>query len=141
LKLIYENPVIGVITQRIGECVFSNLLYTIAPEVLLSQQSPLEKRFRDFALSVGCKVIVVEFKSPELHDNSLLFLIMTARIILLVWISVVYWYFYSLVVLDVVWLLCFLSFLETNYWMAWLPCCCNMFTTRASMECFFVVFL
>ena len=69
--LVYENIVIGMIAQRIGECRFANR-YIISPEQLVTQQvRPLEKLYRDTIIIHGSKLIVIEFKSPYVNNGVL----------------------------------------------------------------------
>jgi len=69
VKLVYENPSIGIIIQRLGECRMRNFSL-FNPRVVLSQQMPIERIFRDLVIEVDDKVVAIEFKAPELDSNS-----------------------------------------------------------------------
>ncbi len=71
MRLIYENVAIGLIVQRIGECRAQNSWLPI--KGTLTQQTPLEKNYRDTLLSYGDKFVVIEFKSPEFRSTSLIY--------------------------------------------------------------------
>lgn len=68
-KLVYENLAIGVIIGRIGECRFANKFFT-SLSMALTQQTPLERRYRDALMNVRDKLIVIEFKAPYITSDS-----------------------------------------------------------------------
>jgi len=61
-RLIYENIAIGIIIQRIGECKGRN---NIGISSIFTQQTPLDRIYRDSIFSVSDKIAVIEFKAPE----------------------------------------------------------------------------
>ncbi len=63
-KLVYENLAIGAMAQRIGECRYAGWYRNIVYQ-RLTQQTPLENRYRDSIFEVGDKVLAIEFKAPS----------------------------------------------------------------------------
>lgn len=45
----------------------------LSSQVTLSQQSPLESKYRDLAIEAGDKILVLEFKSPEVRKGKLFY--------------------------------------------------------------------
>jgi len=68
VRLIYENTAIGMIAQRIGECRFFN---RIAITSAITQQTPLEQKYRDALFNVDDKIAIIEFKAPEYRNRKL----------------------------------------------------------------------
>ncbi len=68
--IIYENVAVGKILQRIAECRLINFFSDM--NILLTQQTrPLEEKYRDMAIMAGDKIIVIEFKAPEITKEGL----------------------------------------------------------------------
>lgn len=71
MAVVYENPAIGVLLTRLGECRSENL-YGLNAFPILTQQSPLDGQLGgDLALSEGDKLVVIEFKAPSKIVNGL----------------------------------------------------------------------
>lgn len=67
-KPLYENVGIGTIIRRIGECTALTNDYNI--DVRLTQQTPREDECKDLCISVGSKVVVIDFKAPDQISSS-----------------------------------------------------------------------
>ncbi|NPA98698.1 MAG: hypothetical protein GXO43_04900 [Crenarchaeota archaeon] len=65
VRVIAENVAIGVIMQRLGECRYANRYVWHLKAALTQQHASLEQKYRDAAVSVGDKLLVLEFKAPE----------------------------------------------------------------------------
>lgn len=62
-KPLYENVGIGTIIKRIGEC--NALIGDYDLSVRLTQQSPREDECKDLCITVGSKIVVIDFKAPD----------------------------------------------------------------------------
>jgi len=71
-RLIYENLAIGIIAQRIGECRYANKYFVNVKMAMTQQIRRLEEKYRDAILSIGDKLLVIEFKAPTLSTNNTL---------------------------------------------------------------------
>ncbi|MEB3780913.1 MAG: hypothetical protein GSR85_11920 [Desulfurococcales archaeon] len=63
-KPLYENVGIGTIIKHIGEC--SVLMGDYDLSVLLTQQTPKEEECRDLCITVGSKLVIIDFKAPDI---------------------------------------------------------------------------
>ncbi len=67
-KPLYENVGIGTIIKRIGECTALTSDYNMS--ILLTQQTPKEDECKDLCITVGSKIVVIDFKAPDQITHS-----------------------------------------------------------------------
>lgn len=67
-KPLYENVGIGTIIKRIGECTALTGDYNLF--TLLTQQTPREDECKDMCITVGSKIVVIDFKAPDQITSS-----------------------------------------------------------------------
>jgi|GEM_PF-5663555 len=67
-KPLYENVGIGTIIKRIGECTALTSDYNMS--ILLTQQTPREDECKDLCITVGSKIVVIDFKAPDQITHS-----------------------------------------------------------------------
>jgi len=62
-KPLYENVGIGTIIKRIGECTALTGDYDLS--IRLTQQTPREDECKDLCVTVGSKIVIIDFKAPD----------------------------------------------------------------------------
>lgn len=67
-KPLYENVGIGTIIKRIGECTALTGDYNTS--IQLTQQTPREDECKDLCITVGSKIVVIDFKAPDKISSS-----------------------------------------------------------------------